>query len=545
VGLLLLGVGTSGRAGAQPPEAQLPAKTCMNKATIYLPVQMEEKDRANVREIQLYEKDDPARPWVLKDRKGPATTAFVFQPPRDGEYWFTVVTVDKQGRQSPADLSREGPGVIVVHDTQPPQVDLRQLQPTADGQWVQCEVRDANPDPARTRFEYQTTDQMWRAGQVVPGRADLFLIPAQANFNGMVRAVAVDRAGNTTEQQLNLTATAGNLSAPPAGGHAAPAVASQPPQPLPSAVHNQARVMASQNPALVEEGPSLASPAEKNVAPVRDPSVSPASNQVMAARIPSPPAPAATQPTGVAATGNLQVVAPPAAKSPAVPPAQGTGAPATRKVINATHVALDYQIDQIGASGVGKVEVWATPDQGQSWQRLGEDSDRRSPVEIDLPGEGLYGVSLVVSNGRGFGANPPSSGDAPDWWIEVDVTKPAVELSSVRPGSGDEGGALWISWTARDKNLSSEPIDLYYSINREGPWVPIAKGIRNDGRYRWAVPQEIGPLAFIRVVATDKAGNSSKCDSPHAVALDDMSRPHGHVVGIASQADSTATPAAH
>jgi hypothetical protein len=59
----------------------------------------------------------------------------------------------------------------------------------------------------------------------------------------------------------------------------------------------------------------------------------------------------------------------------------------------------------------------------QSWQRLGEDANRKSPVEIDLPGEGLFGVSLVVTNGRGFGGTPPSPGDSPDWWIEVDVTK--------------------------------------------------------------------------------------------------------------------------
>jgi hypothetical protein len=214
------------------------------------------------------------------------------------------------------------------------------------------------------------------------------------------------------------------------------------------------------------------------------------------------------------------------------------GVPATRHIVSTTHVTLNYEIEQAGASGVGKVEVWVTADGGQSWQRLGEDPDRRSPVEIDLPGEGVYGVSLVVSNGRGFGATPPNPGDAPDWWIEVDVTKPFAELVSVRPGTGDDAAALWITWNARDKNLGTEPVDLYYAVNREGPWTPIAKGVKNDSRYRWLVPQEIGPLSFVRLVVTDRAGNKTLCETPQAVALDDMSRPRARVIGLAPQGGS-------
>ena len=95
------------------------------------------------------------------------------------------------------------------------------------------------------------------------------------------------------------------------------------------------------------------------------------------------------------------------------------------------------------------------------------------------------------------------------------------------------------------KNLPNECVDLYYSVNREGPWTAIAKSVRNDGRYRWAVPQEIGPLAFIRVEVADKAGNKSRADTPHAVALDDMSRPRAHVVGVVSQNAPTLPPTGH
>ncbi len=54
-----------------------------------------------------------------------------------------------------------------------------------------------------------------------------------------------------------------------------------------------------------------------------------------------------------------------------------------------------------------------TPDQGQTWHRLGEDLDKRSPADINLPGDGVFGIRIVITNGNGFGGRPPVRGDAP------------------------------------------------------------------------------------------------------------------------------------
>src|SRR5262249_6797020 len=80
---------------------------------------------------------------------------------------------------------------------------------------------------------------------------------------------------------------------------------------------------------------------------------------------------------------------------------------ASHTLINSTHATLAYQIDQPGPNGVGRVEVWMTRDKGQTWQFLCLDPDRSSPVEIDLPGDGLYGLSLAVGNGAAA-ATPPA-----------------------------------------------------------------------------------------------------------------------------------------
>ncbi len=209
-------------------------------------------------------------------------------------------------------------------------------------------------------------------------------------------------------------------------------------------------------------------------------------------------------------------------------------APANRHLSNSTRMFLEYKVDSLGASGVGRVEVWYTRDLGQSWNKLCDDTDKQSPAEINLPGEGLYGVSLVVTNGRGFGGSTPKTGDAPDYWAEIDTTRPIGDITAIHAG---DDGALHITWIARDKNLAAEPIELAYAANRDGPWQSIAKAVKNDGLFRWAPPVEVGPQAFFRLTIRDQAGNTTMSETHQPVPLDDQSRPRGRVLGI-----STSTP---
>jgi hypothetical protein len=211
----------------------------------------------------------------------------------------------------------------------------------------------------------------------------------------------------------------------------------------------------------------------------------------------------------------------------------------TLQLVNRTHVALAYSLEDVGFHGVGKVEVWMTPDRGESWQRIGEDPDRRSPVEFDLPGEGLFGVSLVVSNASGYGGVPPARGERPDWWVEVDSTKPQARLLELRPGANREDlGTYVITWTANDKNLRPQPIDLFYARRREGPWEPIAKGLSNTGSYRWTVPHGVlAGTVYVSMQVTDLAGNTAFCELPQGVVVD-LARPKARVLGVANSAEA-------
>src|SRR5262249_748662 len=76
----------------------------------------------------------------------------------------------------------------------------------------------------------------------------------------------------------------------------------------------------------------------------------------------------------------------PAVAGPPVLPPPG------RQLVNGTHCSLDYALD---SPNVSRVEAYATRDGGRTWMRLGDDPDRRSPIEFDLPEDGVYGVTLV------------------------------------------------------------------------------------------------------------------------------------------------------
>lgn len=207
-------------------------------------------------------------------------------------------------------------------------------------------------------------------------------------------------------------------------------------------------------------------------------------------------------------------------------------------ILNSTHATIDYRIDQVGPSGVGKVEVYMTGDGGQNWQRLQEDKDKRSPVEIDLPGEGLFGIRLAITNGNGFGGTPPARGDAPTCWIEVDTTAPFAQLRPIDPA---QNGVMELRWTASDKNLGPEPITLHYKTRIDGPWQIIARNVKNEGLYRWTFPRDQGSQFFVKIGVNDLAGNSAHVETPNAIVLD-ITEPHASVVGVTGMSQRTTAP---
>ncbi|MBX9680680.1 MAG: hypothetical protein K2X38_18145 [Gemmataceae bacterium] len=595
------------------------AKTYLNRSTIQLPIEVEAGSRSQLHSIQLFVREGANGAWAMKETASPEQQHFTFRAPREGEFWFNIVSVDRMGRRTPADVTKEAPALMVVIDSQPPQMEVSIAGTSNEGTVVHCEVRDANPDYLKTRFYFQTRDNVWRPLEPMQNRPDLFCIPAQAVLTGMIRVAVTDLAGNTTSRELNLGAlqTRGNVGAETkvAQAPAQPELPQRPIQKSPEII--QPYIPSSSGPNIVATGtqtPDLRTPLRNNTidptpptfggnsgtqgavmlpsanlsekGPVVQPYVQPPLVQLPAMQpnmIPSP-APAIETPAQqfvpqqqvtppqfvsppsqayenespnrtINRVANKAIFPPAVAENPLVPPAaiptekQLASDPMmapNRRVTNQMRVMLDYQVEAKGPSGVGRIEVWATRDMGQSWQKIHEGQHRQSPLELNLPGEGLFGLTMTASNGRGIGMQPPKAGDAPDMWIEVDATKPAATLTDIRPGTPDEGATMHIRWSARDRNLAAQPIDLFYAATREGPWLPIARNLRNEGYFRWTPPSEAGTHAFIRMTCRDAASNVTVSETQQQVVLGDLVKPKARILDVIPAGGATpgAAPAA-
>jgi hypothetical protein len=131
---------------------------------------------------------------------------------------------------------------------------------------------------------------------------------------------------------------------------------------------------------------------------------------------------------------------------------------------------------------------------------------------------------VVVANGAGVGGQPPRGGDLPDLWIGVDLSKPTARIVSARQGADAEVGHLIISWQADDRMLAARPISLSFSETRAGPWLPIASGLENSGRYAWPIDNRSPPRLYLRLEVRDEAGNVGGHELAEPILID-QSRP--------------------
>jgi hypothetical protein len=187
---------------------------------------------------------------------------------------------------------------------------------------------------------------------------------------------------------------------------------------------------------------------------------------------------------------------------------------------------LEYEVDSVGASGIGRVELWGTLDGGRTWSAFGVDNDNRSPLSVRADKEGIYGFRIVVRSGSGLSGQQPQPGDAADVWIGVDLAAPTARITAAEVS--DDGSELVVTWEAKDDALAVGPVSLEFSDSAQGPWTPVASGLENSGSYTWRLEPRLPPVIYLRMKVADEAGNVATVDWPNPISLD-RSRPEGRI----------------
>lgn len=536
-----LGCGTLLWLAAQPLAAwgapATPVHTNKTKFRIPFKFDAAEMQTLGAKEVRLYVSRDRGGTWHHAQTVAPDAGKFQFQAPGEGEYWFVVRTLDGQNRMHPDSPTME-PGLTVVVDTTPPQIRV-ELRETAPGRvqlaWA---ATDSHVDVSQLRLEYiQPGQPDWQVVSVVPraiGQTE-WSVP-QAGMVA-VRALVGDHAKNTGKSETQLRVAA----APEGGRPTAPASRHPVALPAPGVANDLA-----QSP-LASTGEGGEGPAIRERSPVFAQPVSSAAGGLQVVDQPLPQlssVPTSSVPTSDGGTMRLSPA--PGSGSVDTSPSIASGTSRTgesagwgdsgrkTRLINSRRFHLGYSIQDVGPSGVGAVEIYATDTDGQRWFRYGEDTDRQSPAVIEVPGEGIYGFALCVRSGAGLSSEPPVNGTPPPIVVRVDQTAPTIEIAGVEQGRGGTANRVVVNYRYNDDHPADQPIQISFSATGTDPWQPIQGWQENTGRFVWVVGPNVPARFYLRVEARDAAGNVRSVATNQPVLID-LSRPTARIIDIEAQ----------
>jgi hypothetical protein len=467
----------------------------------------------------------------------PDQEAFQFSAPRDGVYWFTVCAIDQQNNPEPADIYRVPPSQKILVDTIKPAVRITAAERQGEDIVMNWEIQEEHPDLASLRLEYRTVDAPASVWYTQPVANPALLGTARFHLSApgsiSVRVQIQDLAGNlgTDTKEIAGAVVSGAATAPStpsSATSAVPASNSSYTAPTSSAWGNNTP---AQPVSAVKNDPRYAQEPARQVLPTSNYPQGGGPGPDLANRL--------VASTDNAANSSVTAIAPAMG--------QGTGGSSIPlQIVNTKEVTLDYQVDKLGPSGIGKVDLWITQDEGKTWRLFTEDPNL-SPVlspeaksevrhlKVELPGEGVYGFAIVVQSKAGLGKRAPVAGDPPQMRLEVDLTPPVAQLYAPEPDPRQRN-ALIISWTASDRNLAPKPITLQWAERKEGTWNMIGKDLLNTGHYSWVLPSDLPPRVYLRLMVQDAPGNSNVAETSEPVLVD-LSEPEGKILGLTKKND--------
>ncbi len=577
----------------QPPAIEQevqPLPLATNRRSFFIPVTVERTGKEHVPvEVQLLLSTNGGKSWSTFARQNPDSKGFQFQAPADGLYWFASRTLDAQGRVKPSgDLV---PELQIVIDSVQPKI---KLEATASGPAeikASWQVIDPNLTLESVRLEYQSGDAVQPAWQSVPltgsqqvtGEGIVGSVEWSPSGSSRVidlRLIATDRAGNVAADTRRVFLPRVAKMEPkipewPPRISAKPAAKEPPADPFSGQQFGESQPLDSGNatsstpatkPEISRPG-SIPWPEDGTPAPAEYPTTPAPQDKV--ATLPTEPLPSTTGETSGAVTD--RVVARPSStggETPYIWPAKTATEPAPSTsdsfspipsepngstpnsssypssptdfpapegerpaVTSSKSFSLDYDLDSVGPGGVRAVELWVTIDGGRTWEKWGEDEDKRSPFEIQVQSERTFGFSMVIVANNGLAGRSPEPGDEADIWVTVDSTQPRARLLQAAYGQGEHSGQLDIRWEADDPHLTARPITLSFAEMAEGPFTTLAAGLPNNGQYFWTIDPRTPRKLYLRLEVKDEAGNTAFDTTLEPVSLEGLS-PKGRIRAI-------------
>jgi hypothetical protein len=480
-------------------------------------------ERMNARELRLYVSSDAGTTWEMTQTIGVQSGKFEFQAPRDGEYRFAVKTLDAANQLHPPGDTYET-GLVVIVDTKAPELALELRQGDPGKVELHWRATDSNLDTSTLRLDYtQPGVNDWQSVSVAPRGTGQTAWSVPQGGMVAVRGSIADLAGNQGRLEIQARVE------PAAEGNTGPR-------------KPDLRQPIAETPVIApEQGPIT------DDFTATPPQLSPLAAQQMV-DTKTPPPVVERQP--VIISQPTQFVATDAGQRPEIAqnrwtemanhaepqPAAGARPTGRQRVVRTRTFQIGYQVEDVGPSGLGGVELFITQDQGRRWWKYGDDPDHQSPFDVEVPEDGVYGFAIRARSGVGLSNDPPVTGEAPAIVVAVDQTPPQLEMLPVRQGMGTQVNKLQLRWKITDDHPSDQPVAIFFAANPNGPWETISSWRADTGEYVWTVSPGMPSQVYFRVVARDAAGNTTQEQTDRPVIVD-LSRPSARIVDVEARAN--------
>jgi hypothetical protein len=498
--------------------------------SVKLDLDVDPAQRAKVSHVDLFASQDQGGVSQAK----PDQAFITFTATDDGLYWLNLAIVYRDGKQEPANIASQPPAQKLLIDTTPPAVRIRDAVRLGDDVSVEWSIDDAYPADERSRVEFRpqgSSETSWKTVPITSADKRGTRFNPQSNLPIQIRVTVEDQAGNSTAQ----TSDVGGVKTT-----------------VPSTSTTATALPADTSMALKNTSNPIAPPMLPTMQPIDGSTtgVMPSGPAPIMDLTAKPPVPVSSVP--VAAVPVATVPAAPAPLATSVPMAPAVDRQPAATVINFAKFDLPYQLEA-GPSGISRVELYITRDDGQTWAKWSEHDGKESPLKVALDRkynpqlEGTYGLRLVPVSGAGLTDGPPAKGTAPEIRVQIDLTPPMIKIFQPE-ADARERDVLMLKWEATDKNFAADPITLEWSEGPSGPWksvagldglVPVAAGqgngavrVANTGSYGWKLPASLPThKVYLKVTAIDAAGNKSEVATP-APILVDLVKPRARIQGI-------------
>lgn len=438
-----------------------------------VPLAVPEQDRVKIAAVRLYVSTNLGASWEQYDEVAPHVESVVFRAERDAEHWLNIALVDVDGKQTPSDMSAVDPGLKIIVDRIPPKLTIKPVKSNQGHRGLKWEATDDHLNPASLRVAVWDKTTGWRNYPIAEPNQSIVWFEGES-CPEKIQALIKDHAGNQTVEQVDVFGEQF------------------------SRTMVTAFAVSDATPATMPQAAEMAGSKERSEATsARD-----------------------VQPVSHTSNSHMALAA-----SPTAEPQESdkTMTLATRRV------CVDYDVKDVGPSGIGLVVLWGTTDSGKTWSKIACDDDHASPVEAELPHDGTWGLMVVVSSGADPRERSPETGASADVEIAVDTVAPRIELHAVEI----KGGHAAIRWTVQESARGARaPASIYCSPDRSGPWQPIAEKVHTGGEYSWNYAQAgLSGKLYFRIEVRDEAGNIGAAVTHEPVTID-SSRPKARVTNV-------------